>query len=1287
MPSILFGKFLLFFGAICIAGTILLVPNFFAQAAWDGHYYDAGETLNPECTPTDVECDVNPVTDAAHGGTGLTSYSAGDLLYANSASTFGKLALGVDGKVLKVVAGVLAWADDTVGTAFTADGNGIELSGPTFSLELDGASLAKSADGLRLSATYAGQNTISTVGTITAGVWNGTAIADAFLTKSGDWTGTFDGLEGIAYTVLGGRAGGQTLNGGTGSGENLTLQSTANATKGKILFGASSAYDEDTLRLGIGTASPVSSLQVASAVPATANNGLVSLGSGPFDGATSGFFTGSAAGTALAINTASGYAGDLINVQIAGSTRLNQAANGRMTITGTVGGTGVLYLANPSGGFAFGVDSSGGFAQSQTASKGMAFYNNAGTTYLKVGGSGGITGASDTLSGSDATSLLSLSQSWNTSGTPTALKLNISNTASNASSLLMDLQLDSVSQFKVTKAGAATFVGSVTSGGLASNSMSANNTGIVMKLRGGASTAAITGVSIDPLASSTITSGNHNTLDISANSIFAPTSGSGTFSAFAISSEINQTGSASGISRGLYINPTMTAAADFRALEISNNSQTAIYQSGVNAKNYFAGKVGIGVITPTETFQITDSRTTPNSTGMYLQKNGAVAAGVSYGLNVDTSAASLTNVGAYISARGATNNRAIWVPSNNTAGTTNYGLYIEGAAQNYFAGNVGVGTITPTNKFDVTGGSLSSTQRAISATGTLSSTAARQAGIQGAFTTSAGNTNENDGLFIQLLPGNVSSAFNIAGMFANTVAGVGTSVIGATANYGVYGDVNATTVGTNIGSYGQSAGGNISIGASGNSIAAKDSAVNIGVLGLGRNSGVSGIQLGGYFGLSSSAPSFTSAALMADNGATTSPILVARDNGSEVFRIDDGGKVGIGIVPTQSLETTGSIIGGQGFSMGKGLTNTSLGFGFGRNFSTGGIFDSGRYSFQFTRPGNGDRLDLEIYDGAGTLVTRNTTASDGGVGIGTITPSNYRLKVMGTRQAASGDLAVVDFENAGTSSADVLTLKQTGEAGSAESQFITFYTNAGLIGSIASNGSGVTSYNTTSDRRLKDNIEDTEYGIDDVLKIPVREYTMRQDPKALKQTGFIAQELAAIYPDAVSASGDDGISPLNGKTPWSIDYGRLTPLLVKSIQDQQGLLGEIADKDALDVALSDVNNEQNLSAWEYISQKIQEDWRPLLNFAALRVTAIRGYFDEIFAKKTHTEQLCVGVPGNETCLTKPQLDALLSGQSSAPAASQSSVNAEDGETPGGQNGNEAEPPAIEPSPPVEEIVP
>ncbi len=52
------------------------------------------------------------------------------------------------------------------------------------------------------------------------------------------------------YARLGGRAGGQTLSGGTLANQNLTLDSTAHATKGNIILNASGG------NVGIGTASP-----------------------------------------------------------------------------------------------------------------------------------------------------------------------------------------------------------------------------------------------------------------------------------------------------------------------------------------------------------------------------------------------------------------------------------------------------------------------------------------------------------------------------------------------------------------------------------------------------------------------------------------------------------------------------------------------------------------------------------------------------------------------------------------------------------------------------------------------------------------------------------------------------------------------------------------------------------------------------------------------------------------------------------------------------------------------
>ena len=61
--------------------------------------------------------------------------------------------------------------------------------------------------------------------------------------------------------------------------------------------------------------------------------------------------------------------------------------------------------------------------------------------------------ASYSVTGSSTTPLLDLSGTWNTSGLATGLKLNITDTASASSSLLMDLQVGGTSQMSVSKGG------------------------------------------------------------------------------------------------------------------------------------------------------------------------------------------------------------------------------------------------------------------------------------------------------------------------------------------------------------------------------------------------------------------------------------------------------------------------------------------------------------------------------------------------------------------------------------------------------------------------------------------------------------------------------------------------------------------------------------------------------------------------------------------------------------------------------------------------------------------
>lgn len=73
-----------------------------------------------------------------------------------------------------------------------------------------------------------------------------------------------------------------------------------------------------------------------------------------------------------------------------------------------------------------------------------------------AGSTGSLSVVGTTQTGSSANSFFSITGTWNTTGTPTADFLNVTDTASNAASLLMDRQVGGVSKFKVAKDGSVT---------------------------------------------------------------------------------------------------------------------------------------------------------------------------------------------------------------------------------------------------------------------------------------------------------------------------------------------------------------------------------------------------------------------------------------------------------------------------------------------------------------------------------------------------------------------------------------------------------------------------------------------------------------------------------------------------------------------------------------------------------------------------------------------------------------------------------------------------------------
>ena len=55
---------------------------------------------------------------SAYGGTGITSYATGDLVYASATNTLAKRAVGTEGQFLKIVSGVPNWSDTVDGGTF-----------------------------------------------------------------------------------------------------------------------------------------------------------------------------------------------------------------------------------------------------------------------------------------------------------------------------------------------------------------------------------------------------------------------------------------------------------------------------------------------------------------------------------------------------------------------------------------------------------------------------------------------------------------------------------------------------------------------------------------------------------------------------------------------------------------------------------------------------------------------------------------------------------------------------------------------------------------------------------------------------------------------------------------------------------------------------------------------------------------------------------------------------------------------------------------------------------------
>ncbi len=135
-------------------------------------------------------------------------------------------------------------------------------------------------------------------------------------------------------------------------------------------------------------------------------------------------------------------------------------------------------------------------------------------------------------------------------------------------------------------------------------------------------------------------------------------------------------------------------------------------------------------------------------------------------------------------------------------------------------------------------------------------------------------------------------------------------------------------------------------------------------------------------------------------------------------------------------------------------------------------------------------------------------------------------------------------------------------------EFLMFQKQGNTIGQVvaANSGTGVT-YNTSSDYRLKTDLKDFS-GLDILNKIKIYDFAWKSNSSRMH--GVMAHELQEILPYAVTGKKDS--VDANGKmVTQGVDYGRITPILVKALQEQEETINNLKkDKERLEQTIRDI---------------------------------------------------------------------------------------------------------------------
>ncbi len=210
---------------------------------------------------------------------------------------------------------------------------------------------------------------------------------------------------------------------------------------------------------------------------------------------------------------------------------------------------------------------------------------------------------------------------------------------------------------------------------------------------------------------------------------------------------------------------------------------------------------------------------------------------------------------------------------------------------------------------------------------------------------------------------------------------------------------------------------------------------------------------------------------------------------------------------------------------------------------------SGRLKF---REGDGvNGFDIR-YDGSANLAIIETTDASnairlarttGYVGIGASPTTDARVKIDGAAVAGHHALELNNHSYYAPYALKIHNVDTVNRAG----HEVAFKRGSEYVGSI-STSTTATSYNTSSDYRLKENVDYTWDATTRLKQLKPARFNFIADDTNTLVDGFIAHEVSSVVPEAISGA-KDAVDSDGNIDAQGIDQSKLVPLLVKTIQE------------------------------------------------------------------------------------------------------------------------------------------